>query len=72
MQQYYILYDYDDGTSIKRTRQYALKARMGADTLEEMLQEYNKFKDQLEARGYNGRVLGLDRIDQEEILTKIL
>jgi hypothetical protein len=44
---------------------------MEAETLEGALQKYNAFKDRLKARDSYSDVLGLERIDQEEIVTKI-
>ena len=65
---FYMLFDYDDGSSTKRVR----KEQIETETLEEALQRYNAFKANLEATAVGGCVLGLERIDQEEVTTKIL
>ena len=67
---FYILYDCDDGLRIIGVPR---KQCIEAETLEKALQKYNLFKERLKGiTGDNGDVVGLERIDQEEIVTKIL
>ena len=65
---FYILYNYDNDSNAG----YTGKERIEAETLEIALQKYNAFKIQLEKMARDIRMLGLERIDQEEIITKIL
>ena len=64
---WYILYNCNDHSSTVQTH----KERIDAETLEIALQKYNAFKDRLQSLDHSSRVLGLERIDQEEIVTKI-
>ena len=48
------------------------KVPITAETLEQALQDYSGFKKQLEETWHDGHVFGLERIEQEEIVTKIL